>query len=349
MGLLKKNHSDGRPEASRRLEAEDAGPVLRHGDGPGRCDELGARDVWVCRHRGRIHLYYDGAGPRGWLACLATSNDLRRWTKSGAVLGLGRKGSRDSGSASYLTTYPDRGRWHGFYVGTPNTSGSPEFIPAFPYLTMKATADSPSGPWRKDYRTVPFMPRPGTYYAATASPGCIVRHRGEHLMYFSASVLRKSSSPGKTPDTVLRTLGIARTRDLDGAWTPDPEPIVPLEEQIENATMHYEPANRTWFLFTNHVALHPDRGEYTDAVWVYWSRDPNRWDPADKAVVLDSRNCRWSPTIIGLPSVVKVGNRLALFYDGRQGRSFPGGVESHMRRDIGLAWLDLPLRSPSAR
>jgi hypothetical protein len=44
---------------------------------------------------------------------------------------------------------------------------------------------------------------------------------------------------------------------------------------------------------------------------------------------------------IGLPSVVKVGHRLAVFYDA------PGGTSvSHMNRDVGLAWLNLPLIPP---
>jgi hypothetical protein len=91
--------------------------------------------------------------------------------------------------------------------------------------------------------------------------------------------------------------------------------------------------NQTWFLFTNHIGI--DHGEYTDAIWVYWSEDPNRWDPKNKAVVLDGRNCAWSNKCIGLPSVVGVGNKLALFYDA------PGGDStSHMKRNIGLAWLD---------
>jgi hypothetical protein len=138
---------------------------------------------------------------------------------------------------------------------------------------------------------------------------------------------------------VQRTLGIARTRDLDGPWTVDAKPVVPIEEQIENSSLYYEKANGTWFLFTNHIGI--DRGEYTDAIWVYWSKDLDKWNPADKAVVLDGRNCTWSTKCIGLPSVVPVGRRLALFYDA------PGGDSiSHMKRDVGLAWLDLPLSPP---
>jgi hypothetical protein len=65
-------------------------------------------------------------------------------------------------------------------------------------------------------------------------------------------------------------------------------------------------------------------------------------DPENKAVVLDGRNCKWSKKCIGLPSVVPCGNRLAIFYDA------PGGDStSHMNRDVGLAWLDLPLSPPS--
>ena len=77
-------------------------------------------------------------------------------------------------------------------------------------------------------------------------------------------------------------------------------------------------------------------------MWVYWSKDLNGWDRRNKAVVLNGRNCTWSAECIGMPSVVKVGDRLAVFYDA------PGGDStSHFRRDIGLAWLKLPLIPPA--
>jgi len=329
--------------------ARDFGPVLKHGEGPGRCDYLGARDVWVWAHKGRYYMHYDGAGPKGWLACLATSTDLVHWTRKGPVLDFGRKGSRDSGSASYATTFLDGGKWHGFYVGTPNTSGAPDFIPSFPYLTMKSTGKSPTGPWTKQYGVATFSPKPGTYYGATASPGHIVKQGGEYLMFFSASTQDTRKTRLHPWGLVLRTIGIARTRNLDGAWTPDPDPVVPLEEQIENSSLYYEKSNRTWFLFTNHVGIAKDGGEYTDAIWVYWSRDINRWNPADKALVLDSSNCKWSKGVTGLPSVLKVGRRLAIFYDGRaRPRGAPYDARlANTSRDVGLAWLDLPLRPPA--
>jgi len=140
--------------------------------------------------------------------------------------------------------------------------------------------------------------------------------------------------------TIKRTICIARTKDLDAPWKIDPAPIVPPEEQIENTSLYYEPSNQTWFLFTNHIGIDKD-GEYTDAVWVYWSKDLNKWNPADKAIVLDRQNCKCSQRCIGLPSVVRYKNRMAIFYDAPLGNSV-----SHMRRNIGLAWLELPLTPP---
>ncbi|MFA7421906.1 MAG: hypothetical protein WCZ90_19645 [Melioribacteraceae bacterium] len=88
-------------------------------------------------------------------------------------------------------------------------------------------------------------------------------------------------------------------------------PIVSSEEQIENYSIYYEKYNKAYFLFTNHVGI-KDKREYTDAIWVYWAKDINKWNPENKAVVLDSFNCKLSK-IIGLPSVVQVGKRLAYF------------------------------------
>ena len=321
-------YPDGRPEAKLRIEARDQGVVLKHGDGPDQCDVYGAREAIVFEADGRYYLHYDGAGQKGWLACLATSDDLVHWTKKGPVLDLGKPGEDDSASASSPWVYFDGKTWHMFYLGTPNTTPPPDRVPSFPYLTMKATSQSPAGPWIKQ-KVVPFRTKPGTYYSDTASPGHVVKQGDEYLMFFSGSM--------------KRTLGIARTKDLDKPWTIDPTPIVSPEEQIENSSLYFEPTNKTWFLFTNHIGI--ENGiEYTDAVWVYWSTDLNRWDAAHKAVVLDGKNCTWSSKCIGMPSVVKVGQRLAVLYDAPGGQSI-----SHMQRDIGLAWLPLPLVPPAGK
>ncbi len=329
------SYPDGRPSARYRLEAVDAGRVLQHGSGPGGSDALGARDVWVWQSGGRYFMHYDGAGPQGWLACLATSSDLTHWVTHGPVLGLGKAGDPDSASASYGVTFRDGRTWHMFYLGTPHVTPAPDYVPAFPYQTLKAHGRSPKGPWTKQQDVVPFRPVAGTYYSVTASPGHVIRDGREFLMFFSAS----------TDGPILRTLGIARTRDLGGSWSLEPEPILPATEQVENTSLHHDVATGTWFLFTNHVGLE-DGLEYTDAIWVYWSRDLRHWDARNKAVVLDRRNCSWSKRIIGLPSVVRVGKRLAVFYDGFEGSVMPSGVKSHMNRDVGLAWIDLPIRLP---
>lgn len=216
-----------------------------------------------------------------------------------------------------------------FYLGTPNVTSAPDLIPSFPYLNMKAESNSPFGPWIKRRDIIPFRPKENTFYSSTSSPGFIVKNKNEYLMFFSAADY-----------TIKRTICIARTKDLDGSWEIDSLPIFPPEEQIENSSMYYEEANQTWFLFTNHIGLDKD-GEYTDAVWVYWSKDLNKWNSQHKAIVIDGQNCKWSRRCIGLPSVVSYKNRLAVFYDA------PGGDSvSHMRRSIGLAWLELPLLPP---
>ncbi|MBI2433377.1 MAG: hypothetical protein HYV26_10940, partial [Candidatus Hydrogenedentes bacterium] len=144
-----KLYPDARPSTNLRLEAQDHGVILRHGDGPERCDELGARDVWVFEADGTYYMHYDAAGPTGWLASLAVSTDLVHWEKKGPILELGAPGEDDSASASYGLTFFDHGTWHLFYLGTPNTSPAPDRVPSFPYLTMKARATSPAGPWTK--------------------------------------------------------------------------------------------------------------------------------------------------------------------------------------------------------
>jgi predicted GH43/DUF377 family glycosyl hydrolase len=329
-------YEDNRPTVNFRLAAKDQGIILKHGWGPDSCDYLGARDVWVWEAKGSYYMHYDGAGPKGWLACLAVSKDMVTWEPKGPILGFGETGTGDCASASYGTTWFDGSKWHMFYLGTPHVTPGPDYVPAFPYLTMKAEGNSPEGPWKKRYDITPFNPVAGTYYGATASPGQIIPAGDSLLMFFSAS----TGGP-----KIMRTISIARTSHPDSAWKIDANPALPPEEQVENTSLYYQEADKTWFLFTNHVGI-KNSLEYTDAVWVYWSKDLNRWDPANKAIVLDAVNCSWSKHIMGLPSVVKSGNQLALFYDGNADSLMPRGVKSHMNRDIGLAWIDLPVVLP---
>jgi len=327
------SYIDHRPQAHFRINAVDAGIILRYGDGKDSCDVYGAREAIVNNDNGTYYLFYDGAGKDGWRACLAESKDLKSWHKKGAILNLGDSQSNDAKSASSPWVIKENGEWHMFYLGTPNTSPAPDRVPAFPYLTMKAKAKSLEGPWIKQYNITPFQLKDKSFYSNTASPGFIVKIKNEYLQFFSGST--------QVNNVIKRTLGIAHTRDLNTSWVINSSPIIPLDEQVENSSIFFDKKTKTWFLFTNHIGIDQNRTEYTDAIWVYWSKDIKKWDTEHKAIVLDSINCKWSKGAIGMPSVIKVGNRLAVFYD-----AFEGYSTYHMKRNIGLAWLELPLLLP---
>lgn len=343
-------YSDGRPTPHLSMPAVDQGIVFKRGLGPGNCDKLGAREAVVYEEDGIYHLFYDGAGDRGWLACIATSTDLVNWERHGPILDFGPQGSPDGAAATSPWVYFHDGWWHMYYLGTPNVTSAPDFIPSFPYLTLKARARKLVGPWEKQPDITPFLPTEGSWHSLTASPGFVIQHGDEFLQFMSgtsaidcAGTVPDVSKLG--PNEVKRTVGIARTKDLNAPWQIDPEPIVPLAEQIENSSIYYEPANQTWFLFTNHIGSGVVEGnitEFTDAIWVYWSKDPEHWDPQNKAVVLDGENCTWAKRCIGMPAAVPHDGKLAILYDAA-----PGESTSHMLRHIGLCWLDLPLQAPA--
>ena len=328
------SYMDGRSQAVLRMKVVDEGMVMPFATGPDSCDTFGAREAVVVVHEGVYYLHYDGAGKDGWLSCLATSADLRTWQKQGLQLSLGAEGQPDSKSASSPWLFYDGTKWHMFYVGTQFTTPPPYRIPAVPYVTLKAEGPHPAGPWTKRYDIIPFTNDPGTYYSDTCSPGDIVKNGDEYMMFFGAAAYLSENVLG-------RTVGIARTKDLYSAWQVDPDPIFPHAEQCENTSLYYEPTNQTWFLFTNHIGVDPVNGEYTDAIWVYWSKDLNSWNTDNKAIVLDCENTKEVKGAIGMPSVIKAGNKLAILYDGATGENY-----GHMYRNINLAWMDLPLTPP---
>ena len=92
-------YPDGRPAAKYRLPAADQGVVLRHGDGPRRCDIYGARDAWVFQADGRYCMHYDAAGPTGWLAAA--------WPRA-RTLPTGKRTGRCSNWASRARTIRPR-------------------------------------------------------------------------------------------------------------------------------------------------------------------------------------------------------------------------------------------------
>lgn len=309
-----------------RLDAKDAGIILRHGDGPNRCDINGAREPTLIEEGGKYHLFYDGCGPKGWLTCLATSSDMKTWKKHGPVLDFGKPGEPDAGSALSPWFVKEGDTWHMFYVTAETTGGPPGFVAAGPYNSGHARSKSLMGPWVKTPKYIPVKPKPPGkgFPQIMAYPGHIVKKQdGEFLMFFG--------SPG--------AIGIARTRDLLGEWKPDAAPLFDKHFDLENSSLYFEPENKTWFLFVNHIK--PTEPMFTDAIWVFWTKDLEKWASENRAIALDGLNCTWSKRCIGMATVTKVGKRLAMVYDA------PGGDSpDHLGRDIGLAWYDLPLTPP---
>jgi hypothetical protein len=314
-----------------RLPVLDRGPVLLHGGAPGGADALGAREAIVFTdplEPTRLLMHYDGAGPKGWLACLADSVDGgASWTTYGSVLSLGKSGSYDAASASSpWVVQDDDGRWHMYYLGARRATSAPRRIPVAPYTTLHATAPTSRGPWTK--RGPALLPRKDTWYSQSVSPGPVRSYRGEWVMHFSGS------------GPLGATIGLARAASLDGPWTIDDTPVVSQSERLENAALRFDPVTGLWWMLANHIST--SRGSdgllFTDGIWGYWSTDPTRFTPAQRVLVLDATVCAWS-RVIGMPSLAPMGGGLAVFYDGITGRS----RTDHMDRDIGMAYLPLSL------
>lgn len=338
------------------LSPDQAGGVVYTYDGGG------IREAIINKVNDTYYMFYDGAGPNGglWRACLAKSTDLVNWTKLGKQLNTAKDDFpsggeyRDLMSASSPWVYYDNGMWYMYYLGCYLVNNG---IPSCPYQTLLATSPDITGPWSKtNYKpgkskSVSFYTIPGSWMSASASPGQVILNpkwtgpsdavNKKFLMFFSGS--------GSPDGTFRRSICIARTNDLamtddydtknPAFWSVDPDPIFPPTNDIENSSIYYEPANSTYFLFTDHIY----NNAYTDAVWVYWTKDPEIWDPRNKAVVLDKTNCSWSKGTIGMPSVVKISpTKLALVYDGLKGTG-----TDHLNRQIGLATLNLPLIPPA--
>ena len=320
-------------------------------------DGGGIREAIVKKVDGVYRLSYDGAMPGKrhdsyWNVCEAVSVDLTHWEKRGPMLVASALAHPDSNgetypdfcSASSPWDYFDGKRWYRYYVGADHCS--PEGVPAFTYWTMLATADSAEGPWHKECEkpgksnyVCLAAGEPGSWNDATVSPGAVIycpEKELPYLMFYSGSCF------GYT----RRSLGIARTKELSACdsakktvgnfWIKDKDPILPPAEDIENSSIYYEEENGLYWLFTNHIK----DNMYTDAVWVYYSRDLESWNVNDKAIVIDNIVSSFARGAIGMPSVIRISdNKLALFYDA----TVDGSI-SHLDRHIALAEIDLPIR-----
>ena len=139
-------YADGRPYPTYRMNATDLGKFLDYGKAPNQSDYLGIREALINQVDGKFYLYYDGAGPKGWLAHLAESVDLKSWHLKGPILNFGLPGSPDSRAACAPWIIKDKANlWQMFYLGSTNASAAPDYIPGMPYLTLRASGPSPTG------------------------------------------------------------------------------------------------------------------------------------------------------------------------------------------------------------
>lgn len=327
-------------EAMRRYEPDYVypEPVLRHGSVQGRngYDDQGAREPFLFAHEGRFYLHYDGNGERHWTCCLAVSDDLLHWEKKGRKLEVGPQGSYDAAGACYGPTYLFDGKWYLYYVSVQNTSGAPFYVPSMPYRTGLAVSDHPEGPWTKVSDNLFPMGEPGSWNEGCVCAPYIVRQGDTYYAFYSAC---------NFTEPFYRTIGLAEAKSPEGPWVHREAPLLPVEEQLENPVLYYEPACGLWFMFVNHV-YKGDRGEYTDAVWVYWSESLTAWNAQDKAVALDVGNIPWAPQYVGLPSGLVAGGKLWIAFDASGETGSRENLGGHMHRDIGMSCFDLPLRRP---
>ena len=87
----------------------------------------------------------------------------------------------------------------------------------------------------------------------------------------------------------------------------------------------------TYFLFTNHIK----DNRYTDAVYVYCSKDPCRWDAECCKILVDASVSTWAHGAIGLATVTKAdAHTLAVVYDLSLIHIYmEGDAFRHRRRD----------------
>ena len=320
------------PAPSRgRCAASDHGVVLTHGDGPGGCDVYGARDVVVWPVDGTLYMHYDGCGA-GRLAAVP-GDEHGRALLDQARPGAGARAAREPRLRERLVRDAVPPRRHVASVLRRHA----ERHPAAGAGARGAVLHAEGGGVRAR-RAVDQAPG---HRAVLAAAGDVLRgdrESGARSSSTTAQFLQFFSASAGEP--LQRTLGIARTTDLDGAWTIDPAPILPATEQIENAALYHEPANDTWFLFTNHVDAATST---TDAVWVYWTTDLDGMGSG-----APRGGARHDDVDVGEGRDRPARNRQPRRTSGALLRRRAGAGRGHTGRDIGLAWLPLPLTPPQA-
>lgn len=358
------------------MPAEDYGVVLepsREGEPYFAYDGGGIREGIINKVGDTYYLFYDGAAAHTgrcnkndperhmWRACLAKSTDLIHWEKLGPRLFCGYDVDPASGPEVYKDFYSasspwayfneDDNHWYLFYLGAEGAapSGGDIGTPATYYSTLVAKAKTPGlagieGEYQQynqiegQEKSVILWEKP-----ATVSPGSVIQNpkwtgegdkvnkrymmfvtRGEQIWIARSNRLDAThdwDKPAGTDGWVLD----GRALDATGKTAP------------ENATVFYDEYTGWYYLFTNQFAMDYT---HTDCNIVYWTKDPNQWDPAHCTVVTDQKNNKddWATGAIGMPSVVRVDkDTVAIIYDAQEGDSL-----AHVGRKLGLAYWKLP-------
>jgi len=125
----------------------------------------------------------------------------------------------------------------------------------------------------------------GTYTHRHGQPG--TRHRPRRRLPHVLKRLDRGPRSG-APSASSRHHGPRRFLQLHA------EPDRSARRAVENSSLYYERASRTWWLFTKPRGA-ADGLEYKDAIWACWTTNLDRLDPAHKAVVLDlNTTANWS-------------------------------------------------------
>jgi hypothetical protein len=358
------------------MPAEDQGVVLApslEGEPYFEYDGGGTREGIINQVGDTYYLFYDGAathtGPcdqndperHMWRACLAKSTDLIHWEKLGPRLFCGYDFDPTSGSDVYKDFYSasspwayfneDDNHWYLFYLGAEGAapSGGDVGTPATYYSTLIAKAKTPGlegieGEYQQynqiegQEKSVILWEKP-----ATVSPGSVIENplwEGEgdtdHMRYMM--FVTRGDQVWIARSNVLDAVhDWNKKADSDG-WVLDKQILdVTKQTSPENATIFYDEYTGWYYLFTNQFS---DDFTHTDCNIVYWTKDPNHWDPEHCAVVNDQKSSKdnWATGAIGMPSVVRVDKEtVAIIYDAQEGSSI-----THVGRKLGLAYWKLP-------
>jgi hypothetical protein len=142
----------------------------------------------VIQADGVYHIWYSkGKFPHGYDASIwyATSPDGHAWTEQGEALPRGEAGAWDEQSVFTPNILVAEGKYWLFYTAVPKP-----FVASGPGLTRTAigvaSADSPSGPWRRFDGNPVLRPRgdESHFDGVRVDDACLIVRDGRYLLYY---------------------------------------------------------------------------------------------------------------------------------------------------------------------